>query len=99
MNNLPAPLGGDQAHGENLIMGYVALATFLTSHGFPISKSSLQKFGMPSAGGLGPPSEGRWGNLPAFRQDRALDWARSRIRRTRGKPAASLAPVADAPPF
>jgi len=99
MKNLRAPLGGDQAHDEQLVTGYAALAKFLSSRGFPISKSSPQKFGMPSAGGIGPPSEGYWGNLPAFRQDRALDWARSRIRRTRGKPAATPAPIADAPPF
>ena len=51
---------------------------------------------MPSAGGLGPPVEGYWGNLPAFRPSRALEWARSRIRRTRGK-AAAPAPIADPP--
>jgi hypothetical protein len=82
-------LCGDQANDEDLIMGYGPLAEFLTSKNYPISKSSLQKLGMPSAGGAGPPREGFWGNLPAFRGSRALDWARSRIRPTRGKAAAS----------
>jgi hypothetical protein len=78
------PLGGDQINNEKLIVGYAPLADFLTSEGFRISKSSLQKFGMPSAGGVGPPREGYWGNLPAFRPSLALDWARARIRPSRG---------------
>jgi hypothetical protein len=90
-----APRSGDHIDNEKLLVGYGPLSKFLTSEGFPISKSSLQKFGMPSAGGLGPPSEGYWGNLPAFRPSRALDWARSRIRRFRGKAATAPAPAPD----
>jgi hypothetical protein len=71
-------------------MGYGPLAKFLTSKGFPISKSSLQKLGMPSVN-QGPPSEGFWGILPVFGQDLALAWARSRIGPRRRK-------ATDAPP-
>jgi hypothetical protein len=83
------PLGGDHIDNEKLIVGYAPLSEFLISEGFPISKSSLQKLGMPSAGGAGPPREGFWGNLPAFRPSLALEWARSRILPSRGKAAAS----------
>jgi hypothetical protein len=90
-----APRSGDHIDNEKLIVGYAPLSDFLTSEGFRISTSSLQKLGMPSAGGAGPPREGFWGNLPAFRPSRALDWARSRIRPSRGKATASSAPIAD----
>jgi hypothetical protein len=86
-----APRSGDHIDNEKLLVGYAPLSKFLTSEGFPISKSSLQKFGMPSAGGLGPPSEGYWGNLPAFRPSRALDWARSRIGPRPRKPTPAAA--------
>jgi hypothetical protein len=81
-------LHGDQTNCEDYIIGYGPLAEFLTSKSFKISKSSLQKIGMPSAGGGGLPIEGYWGNLPAFRPSKALEWARSRIRPTRGNAAA-----------
>jgi hypothetical protein len=65
--------------GERLITGYTRLAEYLTAEGFKISRSTLQKFGMPSCG-QGPPIEGYWSNLPAFRPSRALAWARARVR-------------------
>jgi hypothetical protein len=90
------PFGGDRTDDdETLVMGYTALAKFLTASGFPISKSSLQKFGMPSVN-QGPPNEGFWGNLPAFKRSLALAWARSRIG-PRAKRAASPAPNAASP--
>jgi hypothetical protein len=80
------PLGGDQAC-DDLIVGYVSLSKFLTSKNYPISKSSLQKLGMPSGGGE-LPRVGYWGGRPAFKPDSVLEWARSRIRPSRGKAAA-----------
>jgi hypothetical protein len=91
MNNSHAPLGGDSVENEELLMGYGPLAKFLTSRCFPISKSSLQKIGRPSVN-QGPPVEGYWGNLPAFRPSRALEWARSRIRPTRGQAPSKCVP-------
>lgn len=68
---------------EEFVMGYGALSTFLTSKGFPIAKKTLQKVSMPSAGGGGPPIAGWWGQLPAFRPDDALAWARGRVTASR----------------
>ena len=58
------------------------LADFLTSQGFKISKSTLDKMAMPSAAS-GPPSEGRWGNRDLYQADRALAWARKRFKENR----------------
>jgi hypothetical protein len=65
---------------EEIITGYGPLEKFLKSKGYKISKSSLQKIGMPSAGGDGPPIEGYWDILPAFKPSLVLEWARARIR-------------------
>jgi hypothetical protein len=60
--------------------GRRALCEFLTSEGYEISKSTLDKLSMPSAGGKGPPAEGVWGNRHIYDFDKALRWARKRFR-------------------
>ncbi len=64
---------------EKLIVGYRQLAAFLTAEGFPTSKSTMSKYCSPAIN-IGPPVEGFWGKLPAFRPSRALAWARTRMR-------------------
>jgi hypothetical protein len=56
------------------------LAEFLTKEGYPISKSTLDKLLMPSAGGKGPPPEGEWGNKHIYDFDKGLRWARKRFK-------------------
>lgn len=77
------------ASNERLIVGYKALADFLTGEGFPISKSVLSKLGAPSVN-AGVPVEGFWSNRPAFRPSAALAWCRARLRPVK-------APLAEAP--
>jgi hypothetical protein len=67
---------------EKLIAGYGPLSDFLTDEGYPISRSTLSKYGSPSVN-IGPPSEGYWGRLPTFLPSRAIEWARSRLSPTR----------------
>jgi hypothetical protein len=55
------------------------LAAFLTEHGFPISRSTLEKLSMPKRA-EGPPAVGFWGNRALYDPDRALIWARKRFR-------------------
>lgn len=55
------------------------LAAFLTEHGFPISKSTLDKLSMPAIN-EGPPAAGFWGNRALYDPDRALAWAKKRFR-------------------
>jgi hypothetical protein len=55
------------------------LAGFLTEHGYPISKSTLDKLAMPSRG-EGPPHAGFWGNRALYDPDKSLAWARRRFR-------------------
>jgi hypothetical protein len=62
---------------EKPIMGYGALAAFLTDNEFPIAPSTITKYCSPKID-KGPPKEGYWGKLPIFLPSRALKWARSR---------------------
>jgi hypothetical protein len=55
------------------------LADFLTEHGFPITKSTLDKLSMP-ARGEGPPHAGFWGNRALYDPEKALAWAKKRFR-------------------
>ena len=64
---------------ETLIVGYTPLASFLTKAGFPISKSTVSKYCSPAIN-IGPPIEGYWGRLPAFKPSRAIDWAKARLK-------------------
>jgi hypothetical protein len=63
---------------ERPIAGYSMLSEFLTCEGYPVSRSTLQKYCSPAIN-IGPPREGYWGRLPIFRPSRALRWARERI--------------------
>jgi hypothetical protein len=74
----------DGLREEVLLVGYGPLADFLTSRGYPISKSQLSKLGAPSIA-QGPASEGFWGKRPAFRPSVALAWARARMRPLPGR--------------
>jgi hypothetical protein len=58
------------------------LVQFLNEHGFPISKSTLDKLAMPS-GGEGPPAAGFWSNRALYEPSKALAWAKNRFRRNR----------------
>jgi len=69
---------------ERLIIGYRPLAEFLRDNGFPLSKSTVTKYGSL---GTGPPVKAYWGRLPAFSRRNALAWARARLK-----------PVVEAPP-
>jgi hypothetical protein len=55
------------------------LAEFLTQAGFPTSYSTLTKYCSPAIN-VGPPVEAYWGRLPMHRPDRALAWAKGRLR-------------------
>jgi hypothetical protein len=55
------------------------LAQFLTEHGFPISKSTLDKLAMPSRD-EGPAHVGFWGNRALYDPAKALTWAKKRFR-------------------
>jgi hypothetical protein len=57
------------------------LVGFLIEHGFPISKSTLDKVAMR---GEGPEPEGAWGNRLLYTPKKTLEWARARF----GNPAA-----------
>jgi hypothetical protein len=57
------------------------LAKFLSEHGFPITKSTLDKLAMPARGSDdGPPPAGFWGNRALYDPQKALAWARRRFR-------------------
>jgi hypothetical protein len=62
------------------------LAEFLTEHGFPITKSTLDKLCMPTCG-EGPPHVGVWGHRTLYEPDKALAWARKRFRANRSAAA------------
>jgi hypothetical protein len=55
------------------------LAAFLTEHGFPIAKSTLDKLSMPTRA-EGPPHAGFWGNRVLYDPKQALAWAKERFR-------------------
>jgi hypothetical protein len=85
---------GDQGH---FIFGYRGLSVFLTEHGFPITKSALNRLG---AQHRGPPVHGSWSNAYTFHPADVLAWARERAQqprslRGRGKSRAKIvaAPV------
>jgi hypothetical protein len=64
------------------------LAEYLTQHGLPISKSTLDKLAMPSRG-EGPPHVGFWGNRVLYDPAKALAWAKRRFQtnwRSAGQP-------------
>jgi hypothetical protein len=66
-------------NSEKLIVGYPALAEFLTDEGYPISKSTISKYCSPAIN-IGPPAEGFWGRLRAFKPSEAIAWAKARVR-------------------
>jgi hypothetical protein len=55
------------------------LAEFLSSEGYPISESTLEKLCMPSFD-KGPPAAGFWGNRALYDPNKALAWAAQRFR-------------------
>ena len=76
--NASEPLMNKHDQGEEtLIVGYAALAQFLTKRGFRITKGTLHVY---HTRGYGPPIEGRWGNRSAFYPSKAIAWARDRMR-------------------
>jgi hypothetical protein len=64
---------------ENFIIGYRPLAEYLRGQGFPISKSTVSKWCSPAMK-TGPPIEGFWGRLPAFKPSSVIAWAKARMR-------------------
>jgi hypothetical protein len=64
---------------EKLLVGYRAVAEFLTDQGYPLSKSTMAKYGSPAIN-IGPPAAAYWGKLPAFLPSRVLAWAKDRLR-------------------
>src|SRR5215472_11772159 len=64
---------------ESFIVGYGPLAEFLTARGYPTSKSTISKYCSPAIN-IGPPVEGFWGRLPAFKPSRVIAWAKARLR-------------------
>jgi hypothetical protein len=84
----------DSPRGETLLAGYAAMAGFLTGCGLKISKSTLSKLGAPSVNKALPTAErlpirGYWGNLPIAKPTDLFEWARRRLRPSRGEPSAS----------
>jgi hypothetical protein len=58
------------------------LRVFLNSEGFPLGASTFNKLCMPSRN-EGPEVEAWWGGRPLYSPERGLEWARSRLSRTR----------------
>jgi hypothetical protein len=57
------------------------LPAFLKSHGYPISRPTIDKLSMPSRGQHdGPKPAGAWGNRHLYRPQDVLKWARARFR-------------------
>src|SRR5262245_33232672 len=57
------------------------IPSFLEAHGFPVSRSTLDKLSMPSRGDhAGPKPAGAWGNRHLYRPADVLKWARGRFR-------------------
>jgi hypothetical protein len=60
------------------------IPAFLGEHGYPISRSTIDKLSMPARGqNDGPPAEGAWGNRHLYRAERVLAWAKKRFRANR----------------
>lgn len=55
------------------------LAEFLTDHGYPIGRGTIQKMCSPGIN-TGPPTAAMWGRFPMHRPSEALEWARNRLR-------------------
>jgi hypothetical protein len=73
------------------------IPAFLGEHGYPISRSTIDKLSMPSRGANdGPPSEGAWGNRHLYLPERVLDWARRRFKLNGSNPDHQLDPGAPA---
>jgi hypothetical protein len=58
------------------------LLAHINAAGIPLGKSTLDKLCMPSAYD-GPPVEAWFGSRPIYDLDRGLEWARSRLTKTR----------------
>jgi hypothetical protein len=57
------------------------VAQFLTEHGYPIGKSTIDKMSMPSrSSDDGPPPAGFWGNRALYDPKQVLAWAAARFR-------------------
>jgi hypothetical protein len=57
------------------------LPGFLKKHGYPISRTTIDKLSMPSRGDhAGPKPAGAWGNRHLYRPNEVLRWARARFR-------------------
>jgi hypothetical protein len=86
---VPSRSGKRSDGDEKLIVGYPALAAFLNDEGFPTSPSSMSKHCSPAIN-TGPPLEGFWGRLPAFKPSRVIEWAKAKLRpvdEARSRPA------------
>jgi len=59
----------------------------IVDNGIPLGLSTLDKLAMPSRG-EGPPVEAWLGPRPLYHPERGLEWARSRLSKTR-KPSAA----------
>ena len=62
---------------EKQFLTRTELAQFLTSRGYPIAKSTLDKLCQPSRGD-GPPMAKRWLGRPLYEPAVALAWAEAR---------------------
>jgi hypothetical protein len=58
------------------------LRLYLNEQGFPIGESTFEKMCMPSRG-EGPEVEAWWGDRLVYNPERSLEWARSRLSKTR----------------
>jgi hypothetical protein len=58
------------------------LRAFLNAEGFPLGESTFEKICIPSRND-GPEVECFWGNRPLYSPERGLEWARSRLSKTR----------------
>jgi hypothetical protein len=58
------------------------LREYINSQGIPLGASTLDKLCMPSRN-EGPEVEAWWGDRPLYSPERGLEWARSRLSKTR----------------
>lgn len=58
------------------------LRQYINDNGIPLGSSTLDKLCMPSRN-EGPEVECFWGNRPLYNPERGLEWARSRLSKTR----------------
>jgi hypothetical protein len=72
--------------GQPEFLTRAQIPEFLTEHGFPIGRSTIDKLSMPSRGdNAGPKPAGAWGNRHLYRPAQVLAWARSRFRSVAGR--------------